>query len=422
MAESFLLFPVGSSGDVNPFLGLALELTRRGHDVELVLNEHFAPWAERLGLRHRVVGSAQDYREALEHPDLWNARKGPRVVLGHPSVNSVVRRHFELTREFWRDHPRGVAVGATMAFGSLIAREVAQREGRDAKLATVHLQPFSIWSVEQPIVTPMGRVPDWLPRWVVRTMFTVADRVAFRPLLRDSVFAFRRELQLPAVRDWTIRWMNSPDLILGAFPDWYARPNDWPAQFVATDFFDCDGVPDDLDDELRAWVAAGPAPVVCTLGTAMKQGAAKFAAVIQGAERIGARLLILTPFADQIPRSLPPNVRRVDYAPLARVLPSAAAVIHHGGIGTTARALTAGIPQCIVPFGFDQFDNGDRIQRRGCGVMIHATRLSSRNSATAIERLLNDATMKTKASETSTLCSSDGLRRACEHLEALAAR
>ena len=89
-----------------------------------------------------------------------------------------------------------------------------------------------------------------------------------------------------------------------------------------------------------------------------------------------ARGMLVSPFRDQLPARLPPAVMCVDSIPFGRLFPRAAAVVHHGGIGTSAQALKAGVPQLVMPMAFDQHDNADRLVRlapAGCFLRADST-------------------------------------------------
>lgn len=92
-------------------------------------------------------------------------------------------------------------------------------------------------------------------------------------------------------------------------------------------------------------------------GTAQAQSHVFFANATTACERLKYSGILITQYAEQIQARLPPGVRHVPYAPLATLLPHARAIVHHGGIGTSARALAAGIPQLVAPLAYDQFDN-----------------------------------------------------------------
>jgi rhamnosyltransferase subunit B len=86
------------------------------------------------------------------------------------------------------------------------------------------------------------------------------------------------------------------------------------------------------------------------------------------------------------------------YVPLSALLPHTAALVHHGGIGTTAEALRAGIPQLVAPFAWDQFDNGARIASLGVGMVIPAKRLRPRKLARGLQSLCMSGTIRTQCS------------------------
>ena len=85
-----------------------------------------------------------------------------------------------------------------------------------------------------------------------------------------------------------------------------------------------------------------------------------------------------------------PAIRHVSYAPFSQLLPRCAALVHHGGIGTCAQALAAGIPQLVMPMGFDQPDNAARLQRLGVGATLVPAKFTGPRVAQALTRLLDD--------------------------------
>ena len=175
-----------------------------------------------------------------------------------------------------------------------------------------------------------------------------------------------------AVRSVLGSWWLSPQRVIGLFPDWFGqRQPDWPAQVRLTGFPLYDGlgqvpVPAEMDEFLDE----GEPPIVFTPGTMMRHPRQFFAAAVDACGRLGRRGLLLTRFRDQLPATLPADVRHFDYVPLSQVLPRAAALVSHGGIGTLSQALAAGIPQLVMPLGFDQFDNAARLERLGVAATL----------------------------------------------------
>ncbi|MFT3978157.1 MAG: glycosyltransferase [Sphingomonas bacterium] len=146
-------------------------------------------------------------------------------------------------------------------------------------------------------------------------------------------------------------------------------PADAPSPAVLTGFpwFDsADGKPSVLPPELASFLNDGPPPLVVSLGSFVPFTAQAFyrrAAEI--ALELGMRAVLLTQ-AD--PGIAEPSIMVADYAPHSLLFPHAAAIVHHGGVGTMGQALRSGRPQVIVPFTGDQFDHAKRIERLGVGI------------------------------------------------------
>jgi rhamnosyltransferase subunit B len=116
---------------------------------------------------------------------------------------------------------------------------------------------------------------------------------------------------------------------------------------------------------VRTFCQAGSPPIAFTLGTGMKHAADFFRTAVATCDTLGARGLLLTKYPDLIPASLPANVRHCAFAPFRELLPLCRAIVHHGGIGTTAAALEAGCPQLVLPLAWDQPDNAARVAKLG---------------------------------------------------------
>lgn len=154
------------------------------------------------------------------------------------------------------------------------------------------------------------------------------------------------------------------DADIALFPGWFApAPSDvHQAGFPLIE----DALVPALPAEVEAFLAAGPAPVILTPGSFMRQAKGFFEAGLKACAQLGQRAILLTPYADQVP-ALPAFARHYPYIALQRLAPRATAMIHHGGIGTTAQGLRAGLPQILAPVFFDQFDNAARLETLGVG-------------------------------------------------------
>jgi UDP:flavonoid glycosyltransferase YjiC (YdhE family) len=153
------------------------------------------------------------------------------------------------------------------------------------------------------------------------------------------------------------------------------------------------------DPELRAWMAAGSAPVVVTAGSANLHGRAFYEASIEACRVLDHRTLLVTSNRDLLPDALPEGVRHESYVPFSHVLPQAAALISHGGIGTTVQGLAAGIPQLVRPLAFDQFDNVSRLETLGVGASLPAGRYNAKRAARLLEGLLTSSDVQAACSK-----------------------
>ena len=121
----------------------------------------------------------------------------------------------------------------------------------------------------------------------------------------------------------------------------------------------------------------------------MRHAANFFRTAIAASEALGARAILLTKHADLIPSRLPGSMRHCLFAPFHQLLPLCRAIVHHGGIGTTAAALDTGCPQLILPLAWDQPDNAARVVRLGAGLTLGPRHRSIGHVMRALSRLMN---------------------------------
>lgn len=375
-----LISCVGSAGDVHPFIAIGSALARRGHDVELLTSPHFKTRIEAAGLAFVPVGTEADFERVVQRAALWNPRRS-FPVLWQEMQPRLVEAHRILVD---RVQPgRSVLVGSTLAWPVRLAQET---HGLPA--VTVHLSPICIFSARAPAVLPgIGNLGGW-PAPLVRAIQAGVERGYLDRVLAPGFDEIRHGLGLPPVRRVMGHWVNSPQRVVCAWPGWFApRQSDWPGQAMTTGFPRWPGpAGKTLDPTLVAFLEAGPPPIGFTPGSAMAHGREFFARAVAACAASGQRGLLITPYADQLPHPLPSFAHAVSYAPFDLLLPRLAALVHHGGIGTTAQALAAGLPQGLAPFAHDQFDNAARLVRRGVGLRLGP----GHRGARALARLLTD--------------------------------
>ncbi len=410
-----LLMPLGTAGDVHPFLGLGLALAARGHRVRVAANEYFSGLVERTGLAFIQLGTAEQFLRALAEPDIWHPRRGARLM--GRFLEDVLPETLALLQQHAVPGQTVVAAPALL-FGARLAQEM-----HGLKLATVHLQPIGLPSrytpyVPHPFFMATAAWPAWWQRVAQRTTSLVMDRWLAAGLNRQ-----RRLLGLAPARP-LMRWWNSPQCVIGLFPAWFSPPQpDWPPQVVLADFprFD-EREQTAIDPEAEEFLAAGPAPVVFTPGSGMQHARRFFETSAEACRRLGVRGVLLSRHADHIPARLPAGVKWFRYLPFSWVLPRAKAVVHHGGIGSLSQALAAGVPQLIMPMAYDQPDNAVRAERLGVARIVRPAAYRPARVARLLETLISSVPFAQRARKVAQrVQSGPGLAPACEALERLAA-
>ena len=380
----YLVMPLGSAGDVHPFVGLALELKKRGHAVTLSTNGYFAGLAKRFGLDFIELGTESVFHAGLQSPELWHPfRSFP--YLYRNMIEPTIRPQFEIVFQESTRLPTTV-LSNCLGFGALNAQDKL-----GVKVVTVHLQPVMLWSKTRP-----PRMPGLFgPNWLQQRLYQFAQRVVIDPVVLPSLNAYRAELGLEPVKH-VMQWWHSKTLLLCLFPEWYCPSQaDWPGPCSQVDFplwDERESGQDRFDAEtqktLVPFLDCGSKPIAFTPGSANLFGKEFFQIAVQACELIDRRAILLTRFDEQIPRSLPKSALHVPFAPLSLLLPRCSAFVHHGGIGSASQAMAAGTPQLIRPQAHDQFDNASRIVEQGIGDCLKPRRFTPKALAQKLETML----------------------------------
>jgi rhamnosyltransferase subunit B len=228
--------------------------------------------------------------------------------------------------------------------------------------------------------------------------------------------ALRAQHSLPPVPHLLPHLTTPADFTVNLFPTWFAPTQpDWHGPVVSGSFPLHDphdaapGAPPAgvLSPELQAFLDAGDAPLVLTPGSANVHAHRLFNLATQVVQQLGRRAVFLTPHRAQVPAELPPQVLWQPYVPLAALLPRAALLLHHGGVGTLAQALRAGVPQLVVPHGWDQFDNAVRLRQLGVARSCPVYRLYRRPLRRHLQALLSDPAVRSACTAAAQRCRSD---------------
>jgi UDP:flavonoid glycosyltransferase YjiC (YdhE family) len=153
----------------------------------------------------------------------------------------------------------------------------------------------------------------------------------------------------------------------------------------------------------------------------MRHGEQFFADCIEACQRLGRRGILLTQHPEQLPTSLPDGIRHFKYLPFSQVFPHAAALVHHGGIGTTAHAIAAGIPQVIRPMAHDQPDNAARVTNIGIGAKLDPNKFTGKSLVDKLDSLLSSSDVLERCRTfASRIDPAGALGAACKEIETFA--
>ena len=403
----------GSHGDVYPYLGIALELKARGHEPVLAVPEYFRALVEGAGIAYRSVGPHFDPSDRELLTRILDPWRGAEAIVKQAILPELERTYAEVS---------AAAEGADLLIThpvTFAATILAQERGLPW-VSTV-LAPGIFFAARDPMVPPAipwaAHLTRLGPAWG-RGLAWLARRVTMH--WYEPVFALRERRGLARGRHPMFDEAYSPQGTLALFsPLVGAAQPDWPAKVETTGFVFYNGA-GSMPPELEDFLTSGPPPIVFTLGSSAVWAAGDFyRESALAAQRAGQRAVLLVGEEPaNRPQHLPDGVIAIDSAPHQELFPLASAVVHQGGIGTTAQALRAGKPTLIVPHANDQPDNAHRVERLGVARILSPRRYLAARVARELETLLSDPRHGERAESVAmSLRGADGAKSACDALE-----
>jgi rhamnosyltransferase subunit B len=388
MTLRILFVPFGSEGDVNPLLWLAEGMAARGHRPTFVITPHYGRLLQQRGFPWVPVGTEEDFVRFARDPRIWHRMEGPKMVV--EGMVETLPAYRESVEKAGRDFD--LVVLSSMALG---AGSVAEALG--IPRLTLHMQPVLFRSMyECPLF--MEEL-SWLtrsPSWVKRLYFLLVDMI-FWERARKPLNDFRKEIGLPSLRSFVNDAFHGAEGIAALFPDWFAAPQpDWPPR-VRQFGFPVTICPGRLPEALEESLGTGAPPLAWTHGSANFDIRHFQSRAISVSRELNVRCLLVS--LEPPEGALPSDVFHVAHARFEDLFPRCRAVVHHGGIGTTARCIAAGVPQLIIPRSHDQPDNADRIVKLGLGKTLSYRRIDGDELDSALRELLESKTFPARCKE-----------------------
>ncbi|MCA9170909.1 MAG: glycosyltransferase family 1 protein [Planctomycetales bacterium] len=413
------IFTFGSRGDVEPYLALAKGLNSRGHTSKLVAPDRYSDWIAAHGVNwHPLkfdVGAYFNDRVASR------ARERPvgTIKRSLESMRALAQGTSESLVDFQRASEdadlivqSGISLGG-MELGDLLGVPVVFAHPFPAT-PTREFSSFVVpWSL------PLG---ESFNAWTQRLSWNVVWKVYGPPLNKWR----RNALGLP---EWVSYEEMRQSSEKKSIPTLYAysstvcpKPKDWDQTKHVTGYWFLEPVENwSPDEDLARFLEEGPPPICIGFGSMpLPDAAHRSREVVDALKKIGMRGILITGGGGALAR-LPKqaDVHFVDNVPYHWLLPRVSALVHHGGAGTTAAAIRAGIPSVILPIAVDQFGWARRIETLGTGVAGgNLKRLNSRSLSASIQRVVEDSAITTMARLLGdTVRKECGVATACEIIE-----
>lgn len=415
------LIALGSRGDVQPYVALGAGLHRAGHTVRIITHQNYAELVQAQGPEFwPVSGNVQDVAETEEMRAL--IEKGNFLAISRAMAREAQRATLRWAQE-GLDGCRGMDMLVSGIGGLFVGLALAEK--LDIAFIQAHVTPFT------PTADfPGALAPSSLPRLggaINRLSHHLTRQMMWQPFRSADASMRQQVLGLAPPSFWgpfgDDRLRRSPTLY-GFSPAVIPKPADWGEDVHVTGYWVLEAEADwNPPAKLVNFLEQGPPPVFIGFGSmAQRKPQETTDIILQALAQTKQRGVIQSGWAglrrgevsSPVSSPGPADVIVIDSIPHTWLFPRMAAVVHHGGAGTTAAGLRAGVPSVVIPFFGDQPFWGRRVQELGIGpAPIPRSRLTAERLAQAIGAATSDQTMRKRSAEIgATIQSEDGIGRA----------
>jgi len=409
------LLTLGTRGDVQPFIALGKVLKARGHDVLVGAPDNFQSWIEGHGLVYRSIGV--DMHALLQSPEGREVLGGSVFAMARMWSKTIVPMTQRSLDAIWKNgRDADVIVCHPKTAG---AADVAEATG-----ATLfHAAPFPVFPTTAfPLFIVSGTYGAWLNRLSYKLL--AFSRLLFLPTVnrwREGVLGLGRLSPFQAVsgaKDDRVGQLCavSPTVV----PGYPARDSE---NIQTTGYWFLDEGQDWFPDPaLSAFLEDGNPPIYIGFGSLTTRDPGALAQdIVEGVRRAEVRAILATGWGGMAEIDVPETIHVIKDAPHSALFKHVSAVVHHGGAGTTAAGLRAGLPTLICPLTVDQPYWGRRVFSLGCGPKPQSLkRLRPQRFAEGLIELVRTESYRNRAREVaSAIAEEDGVTRAVEALESV---
>jgi rhamnosyltransferase subunit B len=410
-----ILTTIGSLGDLHPQIALAVELRQRGHDIVFATMKEYRAIIEPLGFEfHPMRPDGIPINNPEEIAKMTDLKTGSEYVVRKWLLPNL--------RDTYTDLLDSAKDADFIIAGDIVYAAPLVGEKLGIPWASLALAPIAFFSAYDPSVIPL------FPFLVkLRGLGTPLNQVIIQLLKTvtkswiEPIHQLRTELGLSQINYNPLVDKSSACLVLAMFSSVLAKPQpDWDKNTVVTGFTFYEGDDNEgvINPKLKQFLDAGEPPIVFTLGSAAVMVPGTFyQESIRAVTQLNCRAVLL------IGKNTPPDcisedIIAINYVPYSQIFPHACAIVHQGGIGTTAQALRAGRPTLIMPYSYDQPDNAARVKRLGTSRTIDRSCYTAGRVAKELQALLENPNYATKAAEIGRIIQMEnGVNIACDAIE-----
>jgi UDP:flavonoid glycosyltransferase YjiC (YdhE family) len=409
------LIAPGSRGDVQPYLALGKGLLEAGHDIRFVTHADFETLVTSHGLELWPIGGSA--RAVAQGTAMQSRLESGRFVAILSEMAKEARLSAVALVRASLAACRGTDLIIAGIGGLFIATAVAEK--LDLPLVQAHYIPFTPTGAYPSFLVP--KPPAWFGHALNRLSYRLAQQMMWQPFRSADHVARQEVLDLPAAPflgpfDY-LSTANLP-ILYGFSPEVIPPAPDWDCRVHVTGYWFLE----DADDwtppaSLVEFLESGPPPIYVGFGSMSSRDPEGTADTILAAlAQSHQRGILLSGWGGLAGGRTPDSVYVLDAAPFSWLFPRVAAVVHHGGAGTTSAGLRAGVPSVVVPFFGDQPFWGQRVADLGAGAQpIPRKRLTAKRLAEAIDRVMTDDVMRKRAAALGeAIRREDGVARAVE--------
>ncbi len=380
------LLAAGSRGDTQPFIALGLALKRKGYDVRIAASETFEGFVKGFGLDfHAVTG---DVSGMVSNNDIRAAMQADNPIKIILSFNKLKAFAFALQGDYY------AACGGSDAIVYHPGAAIGYFAARALNIPSILASPFPMTPTkEYPALVfydsvRLGGQANLLTHKVFEQTLWLTSSAPIKRFWKGTFASVPSDFSSPFAKQKTAARPTVVSCSNYVFP----KPNDWPDHVHNTGYWFLEEDDWQPTDELLNFLQQGPPPVYVGFGSMGDPATAAQTTevVIDALKRAGQRGILATGWSGMTTLdTLPEDIFVLESMPHSWLFPKMSAVVHHGGAGTTAAGLRAGVPSVIVPHAVDQFAWGRRVCELGVGPQpIPKKKLSVERLAGAVTQAL----------------------------------